>query len=116
MKPNVLSLLAIAASAAAISISATGPKALTAADIDARVDAALTAKERAYCQRNAPQFRELVKQLAVGPKPEDWNPQTLDELLQPLVTIVTAQGKEEPNAQPPGPAPVPVPGKAGEAH
>lgn len=90
--PSLLSVVAIIASAIAIGVSVSAPKPLSPAEFDAAVDAALAKRERSFVERHAPAFKAMFAEMDGLDGSKDWSPETLEDLIAPLVKIVTEMG------------------------
>lgn len=95
MKPATIAsclALIIATIALGMSLSRRGP--VSDAEISKLVDEALAKREKEFVAHLRPKFQRVFADMTGEDKAEDWSPQTLEELVAPLVKI-TSQMVEE---------------------
>ena len=89
---SAVSWIALVASLTAIFLYINQPKRLTEADVQIAVNAALVKREKAFVAKNAPVFKELFAEVFADMGRKNWDPQTLDELLEPLLKVLAEMG------------------------
>lgn len=90
-----LSCVAIATGIAAILISLRAPGPPSQDEIDTAVGAAISRREREWVRRHAPDFKIMYSELeALDSAAEAWEPETLEDLIAPLVGIVSEMAEQ----------------------
>jgi hypothetical protein len=95
--PTVISAAALLGSGIAIVLAARHPAAPTQAEIDARVDARLAARELRLVESIAPKFKEMYAEMGDPDFGSNWSPKTLEELVAPLLKVITAMEEPAPD-------------------
>lgn len=96
---NILAVISLVASLSALSIALS--KRPPSPSIDERlvreiVEKELKDREKAYVARYVPRFKEIFKkspELIEG-SVENWNPETIDQLMDPFFKILIIMGEE----------------------
>ncbi len=91
---SIVSWIALVLAAISIAWSLSRPAPLSEAEIDERVDAALVEREKAFVAKLRPDFQRVFADMTGDSASKEWTPQTLEELVAPLVKI-TSQMVEE---------------------
>ena len=94
--PTLISTAALMGSVFAIVLAGRQPKSPSQSDIDAMVDARLTARELELVQEFEPKFRVMYDEMGESELGAKWSPRTLKELLEPLVKTITSMGELPP--------------------
>ena len=65
------------------------PSPITEAELEKRVDRALVEREKAFVAKLRPDFQRMFADMESDSEVKEWTPQTLEELVAPLVKIVS---------------------------
>ena len=84
--PKVLSIVALV-----VSIAALGLSIVTHTQTDARVEDAIRRREKALVERAKPSFMKIFSDFGMKDVPSD--PQTLDDLFDPLIKLMEGLAK-----------------------
>lgn len=84
MKP-LLPWLSVVFSVAALCLST-----LLYFSADARADAALRRREKAFVARHAAAFGGIYRDMQLVLRPEEKQPETMDDMIRPLLRLMTA--------------------------
>jgi hypothetical protein len=91
---SIISWFALLLSTIALAWSLSRPSPLTEADIEKLVDIALIEREKEFVAKLRPDFQSMFSDMTDDPESQEWTPQTIEELVAPLVKI-TSQIVEE---------------------
>src|SRR5690606_30803499 len=90
-----LSCVAIATGIAAVLISLRTPGPPSQEEIDAAVSTAIARREKEWVRRHAPDFKVMYSELeALESGDEAWEPETLEDLIAPLIGIVSEMAEQ----------------------
>jgi hypothetical protein len=96
MKPStLLSITALLLSLGSGLLALRAASEVSEEQIRALVDARLAARELKFVQTYSPKFREMFEGMNDPESWADWNPKTMEELVSPLVKIVSGMTEPE---------------------
>lgn len=89
-RPEVISVVALIVSLSAGFLAIHVSRAASEAEINARVDARIAARELKFVDTYAPKLREMCAAVGDPEFGQDWHPKTLEELVAPITKITTS--------------------------
>ena len=91
---SIVSWFALLLSVIALGWSLGKSSSLTEAEIEKRVDKALVEREKEFVAKLRPDFQRMFADMEGHSETMEWRPQTLEELVAPLVKIVSRMENE----------------------
>ena len=94
---NYLSVIALLLGFTAIFLAVTSERPLSEDELNAQIDARIEERERIFVERYAPNVRVIAEDLGVFDQDQAWSPKTIEELITPMVSIITDMEEQSPN-------------------